>query len=101
MGTQSTGSDAGSIGHVADAASVGTNQKNRPRIRCSIKDFLSNSVAEYLNLLDWTVRKLADGKPWVNALRHPANLRKFVDRSAALKPQSGGRVEPGAASAPG
>ena len=31
--------------------------------RCSEKGFLSMSVADYLVLLDWTARRLADGKP--------------------------------------
>ena len=31
--------------------------------RCSEKGFLPLSVADYLLLLDWTARKLADGKP--------------------------------------
>ncbi len=30
--------------------------------RCSDKDFLAMSVAEYLELLDWTVRQMVDGK---------------------------------------
>ena len=31
--------------------------------RCSQKGFLPLTVADYLDLLDWTARKLADGKP--------------------------------------
>ena len=31
--------------------------------RCSNKGFLSMSLADYLDLLDWTARRLADGKP--------------------------------------
>ena len=56
-------SDASSIGHVADAASVGMGQQNHHGFRCSNKGFLPLSVADYILLLDWTTRQLADGKP--------------------------------------
>jgi len=57
------GSDASSIGHVGDVARVGTDQEFRYGFRCSNKGFLSMSVADYLVLLDWTARRLVDGKP--------------------------------------
>jgi len=57
------GPDASSIGHVADAASVGSDQQFRYGFRCSEKGFLRLSVADYLDLLDWSARRLADGKP--------------------------------------
>ena len=57
------GFDARSIGHVADTPSVGSDQQIRYGFRCSEKGFLPLSVADYLVLLDWTARRLVDGKP--------------------------------------
>ena len=57
------GPDASSIGRVADAASIGSDQQFRYGFRCSNKGFLTMSLADYLDLLDWTARRLADGKP--------------------------------------
>ena len=39
--------------------------------RCSEKGFLSMSVADYLVLLDWTARRLANGKPGSTPLDAP------------------------------
>ena len=39
--------------------------------RCSEKGFLSMSMADYLVLLDWTARRLADGKPGSTPLDAP------------------------------
>ncbi len=39
--------------------------------RCSEKGFLSMSIADYLVLLDWTARRLADGKPGSTPLDAP------------------------------
>ena len=36
---------------------------SRDGFRCSEKGFLPLTVADYLDLLDWTARRLADGKP--------------------------------------
>jgi hypothetical protein len=51
--------------------------------RCSDKGFLHMTTAEYLELLDWTARQLAPGKPGATPAEIPALLERV-----GLKPKS-------------